>query len=249
MSIFIPLAGKKNKGMVTLLDLEDWEHLSLNRWYTDRDGYAISGAQRQLRMHRVVLGRALGRTLETNEHVDHVNRDRLDNRRENLRLVTSQQNAFNRTGSGSGYKGVRYPRGRAKAYYAAVRIDGVRHILGPFYEEILASYAADVLFRIHHGEFAALNHPDVKYSLEEVKSWAKPRKVLPPKESFYARSKSGFRGVYPHGKKWIARLTYKKITTEGVMRADAADAARDYDAMLMERWGDARRLNFPHTNG
>lgn len=42
-------------------------------------------------MHQLILG-----TFKTGKHVDHVNRDTLDNRRGNLRVVTHEQNMHNR---------------------------------------------------------------------------------------------------------------------------------------------------------
>lgn len=48
-------------------------------------GYALE--------HRLVMAKALGRFLETDEHVHHVNLDPTDNRLDNLALVTPSQHA------------------------------------------------------------------------------------------------------------------------------------------------------------
>ena len=41
--------------------------------------------------HRIIIENSLGRYLESNEHVHHINEDPLDNRIENLRLVTMRE--------------------------------------------------------------------------------------------------------------------------------------------------------------
>jgi HNH endonuclease len=64
-----------------------------------------------MRLHRVIMERKLGRHLQQNEFVDHINLNGLDNRRENLRLATKGQNMTNtlhRKDNTSGYKGVTF---------------------------------------------------------------------------------------------------------------------------------------------
>ena len=69
------------------LDKED-EHFLNTKWYLDKDGYAITRYGK--RLHRLILNAKKG------EIVDHINHNKLDNRKENLRIVTKQQNAQNR---------------------------------------------------------------------------------------------------------------------------------------------------------
>ena len=79
-------------------------------WKINPAGYACryTKAEGTVRMHRQIMGLGLGDPRE----VDHVNRDQLDNRRENLRIVTRAQNLQNRSSRGnrnskSGIRGVR----------------------------------------------------------------------------------------------------------------------------------------------
>lgn len=91
--------------------------------------------------------------------IDHINRDRRDNRIGNLRLATYIQNGYNRTSphNPNGFKGIT-PSGRPnKPWRAQIRINGIRISLGRFKtkEEAAEAYRNAVLK--HHGEFACLD--------------------------------------------------------------------------------------------
>lgn len=119
--------------------------------------YAISGRSRsKILMHRLIIGAKFG------EQVDHKDRDKLNNRRDNLRLATSAQNSVNRqTVNGiSGFRGVTFDkRKRLKPWRSQVMINGVRKSLGCFATAIDAAVAWDQKVRMVYGEFAILNFP------------------------------------------------------------------------------------------
>lgn len=87
-----------------LVDLEDYEKLNVYKWYKRR-GYAITvyhkkGCSRKdkhrninLSMHRLILDAKEG------DIVDHINCNRLDNRKKNLRFCTYSENNLNRAKS------------------------------------------------------------------------------------------------------------------------------------------------------
>jgi hypothetical protein len=70
-------------------------------WWSFNQGYAFrwftmaNGEKKMVRLHRLILSLKLNRELMHWEHCDHINGDRLDNRDENLRAVTSSQNRQN----------------------------------------------------------------------------------------------------------------------------------------------------------
>lgn len=91
------------------------------------------------------------------DQIDHINRDRLDNRICNLREATNAQNIRNRMNSKppkSGYKGVSLHKGR---YIALIMKDGVLYNLGSFGEPLAAAAAYNEAAIKLHGEFACLN--------------------------------------------------------------------------------------------
>ena len=102
---------------IVLVDDEDYESLlSFGSWYITNQGYAtICYKGILLAMHRVILEWELGDSIPEGLVVDHINRNKLDNRRENLRLVTRSENSYNsgmRKNNTSGYKGVDYHNNR-----------------------------------------------------------------------------------------------------------------------------------------
>ncbi len=88
--------------------------------------------------------------------VDHVNRDRSDNKWLNLRNATSSQNAMNRnirTDNSSGTVGVhRRPDGR---WQARITVDGTRVSLGHFDSLKRAIKVRSTAAKKHYGEFSA----------------------------------------------------------------------------------------------
>jgi hypothetical protein len=71
--------------------------------------------------------------------VDHINDDKLDNRLENLQIITNRENCFKTQGKGtSNYKGVSWDK-RAKRWQARIYFNGKNKNLGTFKTELEAS--------------------------------------------------------------------------------------------------------------
>lgn len=147
----IPLANSKG---VVLVDDEDYEALSAAHWHLSGAGYAAGrvGGRRVL-MHRFLSKAPKG------VDVDHVNRVKLDNRKENLRLCTKSQNHANRpvrAGRTSTYRGVDYRKDKAK-WRSRIEVNDKQRSLGHFDTEKQAALAYDKAAAALFGEFARLN--------------------------------------------------------------------------------------------
>lgn len=154
------------QGQVTLVDDADFDWLNQWKWlavksresfYAARSPHGPHKGRKLIFMHRQILNCA------DNMQGDHINHNRLDNQRQNLRSCTHVQNLFNRLPKGkSKYLGLDIRKnGR---FHARIRIDGKRIYLGSFATEEEAARAYDKAAKEHHGEFANLNFKDNLYN-------------------------------------------------------------------------------------
>jgi len=148
------------RGQVTIIDVDDIDLvLDYGGWiaqYSKGSWKAVRcprvGEENPVYlMHRLIMGAS------RNEEVDHINHNTLDNRKQNLRLCSHQENMCNSQPKGqSEYKGV-YPTSWG-TWCAAVTVRGERFYLGSFTSEQEAATAYNEAARDKHGEFANLNN-------------------------------------------------------------------------------------------
>ena len=150
---------KLTQGKVAIVDDADFKYLNQFKWYYCQ-GYAVrddtleNGKKIKILMHREVL------QPKHELHTDHINQDKLDNRRSNLRECTPAQNNMNRgvqKNNTSGFKGVSWHKTNKK-WYARIRIDRRRKHLGCFVSKEAAAVTYNNAALIYHGEFACLNN-------------------------------------------------------------------------------------------
>lgn len=104
-------------------------------------------------LHRVVMNAPDG------VKVDHINGDGLDNRKENLRMCTNSENAWNRRknkDNTSGFTGVNWNKLKQR-WMSRVQANGKRIHIGYFDSIEEAVTARDEVAKILHGEFVILN--------------------------------------------------------------------------------------------
>lgn len=154
-----PISGARwiplTHGRYALVDESDHARLASANWHLSRSGYAQrwrafrddAGVARRIEvwMHREVVG-----DVPVGYVVDHINGDRLDNRRGNLRIVRSAANASNAARRGF-FVGVRRTR---TPWEAVVIVDGHERVIGRFATPEEAARARHVAERERHGDFA-----------------------------------------------------------------------------------------------
>ena len=131
---------KLARGEIAIIDDDDFGMISARKWYL-AGGYAVCkpiAVGKTYLMHSVIMDTPIG--MET----DHINGNRLDNRKSNLRICTTRENQGNskiRKDNTSGYKGVSFNKGK---YVAFIKVFGIKKYLGRFEkaEDAAEAYAS-----------------------------------------------------------------------------------------------------------
>ncbi len=154
------------KGQFAIVDPDVFEWASAHKWYALRSNAGFYAARnyvdpekgnRHIFLHRLVANAKHG------EQVDHINRNTLDCRSDNLRIATDQQNRWNKNkfvmkaGRATPFIGVFH--GGNGRWRAAISHDGKRIYLGYFDTQEDAARAYDKKCKELRGAFAALNFP------------------------------------------------------------------------------------------
>jgi hypothetical protein len=152
----IPLS----QGKFALVDDDDFEWLNQWKWRLDlKGGYAVRNVRMGKRipriyMHKLILNPPKGL------FTDHINHDKLDNRRSNLRMCTTSQNGANRLKqtkvSSSKFKGVTWHK-RDGVWQVMLRKNGRAIFIGYFGNEEEAAMKYNEFAIKEFGEFAKLN--------------------------------------------------------------------------------------------
>lgn len=150
--IKIPLT----KGKFAVIDDDDYDKIAGYKWCFAKAGYAASRKKNygeQVLMHRIILN--AGKT----QSVDHKNGNGLDNRKNNIRLCSHQQNMMNRKmpcHNTSGYKGVTWDK-QMKKWRAQLRHSKTNSYVGLFSNIVEAAKEYDKKAREVFGEYARTN--------------------------------------------------------------------------------------------
>ncbi len=131
----MPKAIPLTRGKIAIVDDEDYEYLSQWDWCYGGSGYAarwrrIDGKKRLVYMHTVINQTPEGGI------TDHINRNKLDNRRENLRTVSHSVNNSNiniRQANVSGMSNVWWDKSRRKWRVYTGKKEGKNKFIGAYF--------------------------------------------------------------------------------------------------------------------
>ncbi len=152
------------EGYDILVDEDIYRKYRQLSWHITKEGYAETAAEgvdykHNLSLHRLVMGVSDPAVL-----VDHRNNNRLDCRRDNLRIATPTQNSQNKGknwNSQFAWKGIQRLAGkRRKPYNARIMLNGQSMSLGCYITAEEAARAYDCKAKELFGEFANLNFPE-----------------------------------------------------------------------------------------
>lgn len=212
-----------------MVDDEDFDKVNQYSWSKKDTGYACAFYKgKMVYLHRFIMN-----ILDTPEIlIDHINRDKLDNRKCNLRKCNSRENTRNKKGSknsSSKYKGVTLTyNGKWKA---TIHYDCKDIYMGTFNTEVEAAIAYNNIAKSIYGEFAFLNNIPEEF-----------KEIIP--KPF--KSKCSYIGVElrPSGK-YTVEIRKNKVRIHLGTFTDPIEAAKAYDAKAKELHGSKAKLNFP----
>ena len=144
--------GQKLEQNYFLISIRSLEKIIRHDWYIDSNGYPMTYTARSKTLHKNLLGKQ-----EKGYVIDHINRNKCDNRLENLRVITARENSYNRTknaNSNNKYKGVIK---RGNKYVACISKDGIKKEITGFETEEEAAKVYDMMAEELFGKFAGKN--------------------------------------------------------------------------------------------
>lgn len=142
--------------VVGIVKVDDQDYVLVNSytWHLNNRGYVATRVNGKYHLlHRFLLQPG------PHELVDHINRNKLDNQKSNLRLCNSSQNNHNYSrpkNNTSGFKGVHWHKTN-KRWTAKITIEGKNKHLGYFKDKVEAAKAYDKAALELFGKFASLN--------------------------------------------------------------------------------------------
>lgn len=140
-----------------LLQGNSWQYSKSSSKFYVRRGIKIKGKRIGQYLHRMIIEKIINRKLLKHEHIDHIDGDSLNNKRDNLRIVSIQENNKNRQKikmKSSKYKGVVK---RGNKFSAQIDVDKNRIHLGYFEREKDAAEAYNTAAIKYFGSFAKIN--------------------------------------------------------------------------------------------
>lgn len=225
------------QGKIALIDDEDFEEINKYRWCYSNNGYAVRNKNGKIiLMHNIIMKDKL---------IDHIDGNKLNNQKSNLRKCTNQQNQMNRKKSKnctSRFKGVYFNK-KSNKWMSRLILNKETIFLGEFKTEEDSAKAYDSKARELFGEFARCNFDENGNEIIEYIKKTEENKELTNKETKGFTSK--YKGVSysKTSNKWHAQICYNyKHIHLGFFKSEI-EAAKEYNKYIIKYKLD-RKLNF-----
>lgn len=157
-------ANQNTDGNIMLISKMDINVVANFKWYLSKAGYpATYGTyDSTIKFPRPVsLHQLLYPSIKRGYVVDHINRNKLDNRRNNLRVCTQSQNSYNKSkpkNSKNKYKGIRKINKKYNhSYTASITKNGKKYEIKNINSEYEAANIYDMMAEELFGEYAGKN--------------------------------------------------------------------------------------------
>lgn len=211
-----------------IIDLEDLETLLKYKWHINICGYSASSG---VLMHGLILN-----CTDNNVYVDHINHDKLDNRKCNLRIATPQQNCWNSVSfkGKSKFKGVKVDNYDKRYTYYIARgcLNDHQVHIGVYSTELEAAYAYNLWVNEHFGEFANEN----TFTNDEWKTLNKllPLRTVYERKKEQASSKYKYINYNKRTKRWCYERTINKVKYKKSIFLSEEEAHEAYITKMLE---------------
>lgn len=158
----------EEKNAIALVSKESLPIVLNFKWYLSKSNYPVSYRSingniklgRGRHMHQIIMGtHVLNVGASKGRVVDHINRDKLDNRLGNLRICTPKENSYNTSRHNKSkpgdYKGVR--RGSKNTWIATLTKDGKKYEIKDIKTKKEAAQIYDAIAEEMFGKYAGKN--------------------------------------------------------------------------------------------
>ncbi len=135
-----------------IIDLENIEKCKKIRWFSGAKGYVMGGIN-SIHLSHFIMNHKSNRRI----YVDHINRNPLDNRKNNLRLALPRENIINRNRKGNVTKFIGVYSNSKNRFKVLISVNNKRIYLGNFKTKEEGAKVYNEAAIKYNGKFAILN--------------------------------------------------------------------------------------------
>ena len=154
--VFFSLKGRaKKEGLFAMVSIDKWIYVSKYQWYLGKSGYPLCYSLGKITLHKFIYHYIMEGSFLSNLYIDHVDRNKLNNTDSNLRLVTPQENSFNKS-TRNNKKGIK--KISSNNFISTVVKNGIKHEIKNIPTEKQAAEIYNMMAEELFGPFASFNN-------------------------------------------------------------------------------------------